>query len=179
MHLVHVFNHVVFIEPLHYAAPRHATSHYATPLSQSVAARVRMTHTFLSIAELFFLNEKKKVVVELPIAGATGVYTTSEGGGGMNNRHKKSVDQHHKRHHHDTLVIVSSSSLLAGPSSRPPGGGAEGTGLTRVLALEGGPRVVELAEGGDDNPFVCDAATVDVCTMAGGTIVQAHALVSY
>lgn len=33
--------------------------------------------------------------------------------------------------------------------------------------------MVELPEG-DGNPFVCDAATADVCSMAGGTVVQAH-----
>lgn len=38
-------------------------------------------------------------------------------------------------------------------------------------------QVVELPEGADGNPFVCDATTVDVCSMAGGTIVQAHAQV--
>lgn len=37
--------------------------------------------------------------------------------------------------------------------------------------------MVELADGAAGNPFVCDAATADVCVMAGGTVVQAHAQV--
>lgn len=43
-----------------------------------------------------------------------------------------------------------------------------------MLAFEANSRVVELEEDGDGNPFVCDAPTVDVCAMAGGTILQAH-----
>lgn len=74
-------------------------------------------------------------------------------------------------------MLVSSSlpPLLAGA----PGGGDGGLGRvghTRVLAFKEDLRVVELAEE-EDNPFVCDAATVDVCAMAGGTVVQAHAQV--
>ena len=105
-------------------------------------------------------NLSTQVVVDLAVPGATGVFSTSEGGSGQ-------------RGLQDTLVLVSSSSpLLAG------GGGGRGVraGYTRVLAFKEDLRVVELAEG-EDNPFVCDAATVDVCAMAGGTVVQAHAQV--
>lgn len=48
-------------------------------------------------------------------------------------------------------------------------------GKTRVLALDTDTlRMTELEDGADDNPFFCDAPTVDLCAMAGGTIVQAH-----
>lgn len=48
-------------------------------------------------------------------------------------------------------------------------------GRTRVLALDADTmRFTELEDGADDNPFFCDAPTVDLCAMAGGTIVQAH-----
>eukprot|EP00904_Undaria_pinnatifida_P008680 jgi/Undpi1/4942/HiC_scaffold_19.g08294.m1 len=107
---------------------------------------------------VFSAGLRTEVVVDLAVPGATGVFSTSEGGSGQ-------------RGLQDTLVLVSSSSpLLAG------GGGGRGVraGYTRVLAFKEDLRVVELAEG-EDNPFVCDAATVDVCAMAGGTVVQAHA----
>lgn len=94
--------------------------------------------------------------------GATGIFTTAEGGteGGG--------DQ-------DTLVLVSTSP--APSMAAAAGAGSATAGYTRVLAFEEDSRVVELAGDGDGNPFVCDAATVDLCAMAGGTVVQAHAQV--
>eukprot|EP00903_Cladosiphon_okamuranus_P018754 g17257.t1 len=107
------------------------------------------------------------VVVELSVPGATGVYTSPEGSGragGSRNR--------------DTLVLVSCSSSPPPPQT-PLDADADavesGPGHTRVLAFEEDARVVELADGAAGNPFVCDAATADVCVMAGGTVVQAHA----
>ncbi|CAN0405325.1 unnamed protein product, partial [Pylaiella littoralis] len=104
---------------------------------------------------VFSAGLRTEVVVELSVPGAIGVYTApeggsaSDGGGGAKNR--------------DTLVLVSCTSTPQGRS-----------GHTRVLAFEEDARVAELPEGSDGNPFVCDAATADVCVMAGGTIVQAH-----
>lgn len=102
-------------------------------------------------------------MVDLSVPGATGVYTTGDAGG-------------EEGEQQDTLVLISSSShatATPAPGSEESG---QGAGHTRVLAIEEDSRVVELPEG-DENPFVCDAATVDVCAMAGGTIVQGHAQV--
>eukprot|EP00752_Nemacystus_decipiens_P015088 g13442.t1 len=111
---------------------------------------------------VFSAGLRTEVVVELSVPGATGVFTAPEGGGraaGGRNR--------------DTLVLVSCSS--APPPQAPPAADERRPGHTRVLAFEEDARVVELADGAAGNPFVCDAATADVCVMAGGTVVQAHA----
>lgn len=113
-----------------------------------------------------------QVVVDLAVPGATGVFTAPEGVVGED------------RTRTDTLVLVSASPLAerrvdTGANGGGPGGELDGpkTGHTRVLAFEDDLRVVELAAEAEGNPFVCDAATVDLCAMAGGTIVQAHAQV--
>lgn len=107
-----------------------------------------------------------QVVIDLSIPGATGVYTTGDGGSEEGGGQQ------------DTLVLISSSNAVAAPGAAGTAAGevGQGEGRTQVLAIEDDSRVVELPEG-DGNPFVCDAATVDVCAMAGGTIVQAHAQV--
>ncbi|CAN0468994.1 unnamed protein product, partial [Ectocarpus sp. 12 AP-2014] len=114
---------------------------------------------------VFSAGLRTEVVVELSVPGATGVYSSSEGGGvgvgavGGNKR--------------DTLVLVSCSASPPAAAAAAAAGGDTRPGHTRVLAFEEDAQVVELPEG-DGNPFVCDASTADVCSMAGGTVVQAH-----
>lgn len=102
-----------------------------------------------------------QVVVDLAVPGATGVFAAPEGVFGED------------RNRTDTLVLVSASPL----AERRADAGGKLDGHTRVLAFEDDLRVVELAAEAEGNPFVCDATTVDLCAMAGGTIVQAHAQV--
>ena len=112
--------------------------------------------------------------MDLAVPGATGVFAAPEG----------VIGEGESRG--DTLVLVSSSPLTEQRASAGSGGGgsggggdkADGKGHTRVLAFEDDLRVVELVPESEGNPFVCDAATVDLCAMAGNTIVQAHAQVS-
>lgn len=68
-----------------------------------------------------------KVVVELSVPGATGVYSSSEGGGdsgGSLGRNKR-----------DTLVLVSCSASPPAAGA-PAAGGDTRPGHTRVLAFE-------------------------------------------
>ncbi|CAN0299002.1 unnamed protein product, partial [Ectocarpus sp. 12 AP-2014] len=114
---------------------------------------------------VFSAGLRTEVVVELSVPGATGVYSSSEGGGvgrGAVGRNKR-----------DTLVLVSCSASPPAAAGATAAGGDTRPGHTRVLAFEEDAKVVELPEG-DGNPFVCDASTADVCSMAGGTVVQAH-----
>ncbi|CAM9706988.1 unnamed protein product, partial [Ectocarpus sp. 8 AP-2014] len=114
---------------------------------------------------VFSAGLRTEVVVELSVPGATGVYSSSEGGevgGGPMGGNKR-----------DTLVLVSCSASPPAAAGAAAAGGDTRAGHTRVLAFEEDAKVVELPEG-DGNPFVCDAATADVCSMAGGTVVQAH-----
>lgn len=99
--------------------------------------------------------------MDIAVPGATGVFTAPEG---VFSENKSRTD---------TLILVSASPL----SERRADTGGEADGHTRVLAFEDDLRVVELAAEAEGNPFVCDAATVDLCAMAGGTIMQAHAQV--
>lgn len=151
----------------HFSATRYILAvrfHFFTlPVMLSLSFSLSRTHTYTQYRHD---DNNAQVMVDLSIPGATGVFTAAEGGGQP-----------------DTLVLVSLSPLLAAANAAKPNNEgiapAEATGHTRVLAFEEDSRVIELEEGGDGNPFVGDAATVDLCAMAGGTIVQAHAQVSF